>query len=318
MTVVICHNCGYNNKLLIFVFIKVANIIIWNDAGGKIMQFTKMHGAGNDYVYIDTRKTPVDDASTLAKWLSDRHKGIGSDGLVLILPSDKAHVRMRMFNSDGSEAQMCGNAIRCVGKYAFEHGIVSTDELDVETQAGIKHIKLHIKDNLVHAATVDMGAPIWTPKDIPVAYAGELALELPIKALIGNEQRDFKVSCVSMGNPHAVILGENLDTLPIAQVGPPLENHVLFPERINVEFIEIIDRKNVRMRVWERGAGETQACGTGACAVACVTARLGLTENDVNIHLLGGVLNISLAENGHVFMTGEAVTVFSGQLEMRR
>ncbi len=274
------------------------------------MQFIKMHGAGNDYVYIDARTTPVADAPSLAKMVSDRHKGIGSDGLVLILPSDKAHVRMRMFNSDGSEAQMCGNAIRCVGKYAFEHGIVSSDELDVETKAGIKHINLHIKDNLVHAATVDMGTPIWIPKDIPVKYDGDVALEIPVIA----QDKTYAVSCVSMGNPHAVIQGENLDSLPITQIGPPLENHPLFPERINVEFIEVLDNKNVRMRVWERGAGETQACGTGACAVACVTARLGLTERHVNIHLLGGVLSIRWAENDHVFMTGEAVTVFSGEL----
>ncbi len=274
------------------------------------MQFIKMHGAGNDYVYIDARTTPIDDAPSLAKMVSDRHKGIGSDGLVLILPSEKAHVRMRMFNSDGSEAQMCGNAIRCVAKYAFEHGIVNTAELDVETKAGIKHIDLHIKDNLVHAATVDMGKPIWIPKEIPVQYEGDLALEIPVTAL----DKTYTVSCVSMGNPHAVIQGENLDNLPISHIGPPLENHPLFPERINVEFIEVLDRKNVRMRVWERGAGETQACGTGACAVACVTARLGLTERDVNIHLLGGILNIRWADNDHVFMTGEAVTVFKGQL----
>ncbi len=273
------------------------------------MQFTKMHGAGNDYVYIDARNIQIDDIASLAIRVSDRHKGIGSDGLVLILPSDKAHVRMRMFNSDGSEAQMCGNAIRCVGKYAFEHGIVNKPELDVETKAGIKHIDLHVKDNLVHAATVDMGAPIWVPKDIPVTYEGELALEIPVE--VGG--KTYVASCVSMGNPHAAIFGENLDTLAIAEVGPPLENHKLFPERINVEFVEVMDRKNVRMRVWERGAGETQACGTGACAVACVTARLGLTERDVNVHLLGGVLNIRWAENDHVFMRGEAVTVFTGE-----
>ncbi len=274
------------------------------------MQFTKMHGAGNDYVYIDARNNKIDDIPSLAIKVSDRHKGIGSDGLVLILPSDEAHVRMRMFNSDGSEAQMCGNAIRCVGKYAFEHGIVNTAELDVETQAGIKHIQLHITDNLVHAATVDMGAAIWEPKLVPVIHDGPIALEIPVEA----SGKIYKASCVSMGNPHAVIMGENLDTLRIHEFGPPLENHKLFPERINVEFIEVLDRKTVRMRVWERGAGETQACGTGACAVACVTARLGLTENDVNIKLLGGDLNIRIAENGHIFMTGEAVNVFTGEL----
>ncbi len=276
------------------------------------MQFIKMHGAGNDYVYIDARSTPIDDIPNLAKFVSDRHKGIGSDGLVLILPSDKAHVRMRMFNSDGSEAEMCGNAIRCVGKYAFDYGIVNTAELDVETKAGIKYIDLHIKDNLVYAATVDMGKPIWEPKLIPVKHDGEKALEIPI----ATQEKTYIASCVSMGNPHAVIFGENLDNLAIERIGPPLENHALFPERINVEFVEVMDRKNVRMRVWERGAGETQACGTGACAVACVTSQLGLTERDVNVHLLGGVLNIRLADNEHVFMTGEAVTVFTGELKI--
>ncbi len=269
-----------------------------------------MHGAGNDYVYIDARNIEIDDIPNLAIKISDRHKGIGSDGLVLILPSNQAHVRMRMFNSDGSESQMCGNAIRCVGKYAFEHGIVNSPELDVETLAGIKHIQLHLKNNLVHAATVDMGAPIWEPKLIPVAHDGPVALEIPVQA----SGKTYLGSCVSMGNPHVVIRGENLDTLRIDEFGPPLENHPLFPERINVEFIEVLDKKTVRMRVWERGAGETQACGTGACAVACVTHRLGLTENDVTIKLLGGDLNIRLADNGHVFMTGEAVTVFTGEL----
>ncbi len=274
------------------------------------MRFTKMHGAGNDYVYIDARTNPVDDPANLAKLVSDRHKGIGSDGLVLIMPSNVAHVRMRMFNSDGSEAQMCGNAIRCVAKYAFDHGIVHSPQLDVETQAGIKRITLHIRNNLAHAATVNMGKAIWTPKDIPVLYDGAVALEIPV----ATADKTYIASCVSMGNPHAVIAGENLDTMRIEDIGPPLENHALFPERINVEFIEIIDKKNVRMRVWERGAGETLACGTGACAVASVTNRLGLTENEVTVQLLGGDLQIRLADDGNVFMTGEAVEVFSGEL----
>ncbi len=274
------------------------------------MQFIKMHGAGNDYVYIDARNVQIDDIPSLAIRVSDRHKGIGSDGLVLILPSDVAHVRMRMFNSDGSESQMCGNAIRCVAKYAFDNGIVKGTELDVETLAGIKHIVLDIKDNQVQAATVNMGKPIWEPTNIPVICDGTNAMEIPVT--VGD--KTYIASCVSMGNPHAVILCENLDTLEIAKIGPELENHPLFPERINVEFIEVVDKHNVRMRVWERGAGETQACGTGACAVACVTARLGLTKKDVDIHLLGGKLNIRWAEDDHVFMTGEAVTVFTGNL----
>ncbi len=274
------------------------------------MNFIKMHGAGNDYVYIDTRSNPVDDPASLAQKVSHRHKGIGSDGLVLIMPSDIAHVRMRMFNSDGSEAQMCGNAIRCVGKYAYDSGMVKDTEFKVETMAGIKILHMQIENNKAVGATVDMGKPEWVPAQIPVKHEGDLALEIPVEA----SGKTYTASCVSMGNPHAVIFGENLDTLAIEKVGPPLENHPLFPERINVEFVEIIDRKNVRMRVWERGAGETQACGTGACAVACVTARLGLTDRDVNVHLLGGTLHIKWDDNDHVFMSGEAVEVFRGEL----
>ncbi len=272
------------------------------------MKFVKMHGAGNDYVYMDARVSPVEDPSALAPLVSDRHKGIGSDGLVLILPSTVADVRMRMFNSDGSEAQMCGNAIRCVGKYAYEHGLATKPEITVETQAGIKTLSLHITDNHVHAATVDMGTPEWKPSKIPVSSIGTDCFEMCVEAA----GQTFVVSCVSMGNPHAVIQGHNLDTLPITTLGPALENHPLFPERINVEFIEVLDRKNIRMRVWERGAGETQACGTGACAVACVAAKLGLVDRDVNIHLLGGMLHIEWRDNDHVFMTGEAVQVFEG------
>ncbi len=277
------------------------------------MKFTKMHGAGNDYVYMDARISPVTEPDKLAITVSDRHKGIGSDGLVLILPSEVADVRMRMFNSDGSEAQMCGNAIRCVGKYAYEHELVSKPELSVETLAGIKIIKLILQDGHVTGATVDMGKPQWVPKQIPVEYAGDTALEIDITVL----GKAYKASCVSMGNPHAVIElapDEDLQSFPLAEVGKVIENHPLFPERVNVEFIQILDKKNIRMRVWERGAGETQACGTGACAVGVVAARLGRCERDVTIHLLGGSLHITWADNDHIFMTGEAVTVFEGEL----
>ncbi len=274
------------------------------------MKFIKMHGAGNDYVYIDTRTNEVKDPAALARKVSDRHKGIGSDGLVLIMPSDVADVRMRMFNSDGSEAQMCGNAIRCVGKYAYDNNMMQGTELKIETLGGIKILHMSVTDGKADGASVDMGTPEWVPARIPVTHEGDLALEIPVQA----NGKTYMASCVSMGNPHAVIFGENLDTLPIEQVGPGLENHPLFPERINTEFVEVIDRKNVRMRVWERGAGETQACGTGACAVACVTARLGLTDRDVNVHLLGGTLHIRWADDDHVFMTGEAIAVFEGEL----
>ncbi len=274
------------------------------------MKFTKMHGIGNDYVYMDARISPVSDPASLAIKVSDRHKGIGSDGLVLILPSEVADVRMRMFNSDGSESQMCGNAIRCVGKYAYENGLINKPELSVETLAGIKIITLILENGTVTGATVDMGTPEWVPARIPVNHQGDTALEIPVPAL----GKEYIASCVSMGNPHAIIQGENLDTFAIETIGPAIENHPLFPERINVEFIEVLDKNNVRMRVWERGAGETQACGTGACAVAVVCARLGLTERDVNIHLLGGTLHIRWDENDHIFMTGGATTVFDGEL----
>ncbi len=307
------------------------------------MKFVKMHGAGNDYIYIDTYLYPVSNPADLAIRLSDRHKGIGSDGLVLIMPPEThvdAHVRMRMFNSDGSEAQMCGNAIRCVAKYAYEKGLARETCLRVQTEAGIKTIEVQVGEaellgvhmvngkvlgvdmgsRHVVSATVDMGVPEWRPAHIPVAYgqgekgAGTVDEAIPEKIFVQTADKVYEASCVSMGNPHAVIFGEHLDTLPIADIGPVLEHHALFPERINVEFVEVLDRNNVRMRVWERGAGETQACGTGACAVVCVTARLGLTGRDVTVHLLGGTLHIRLADDDHVFMTGEAVEVFTGEL----
>ncbi len=302
------------------------------------MKFVKMHGAGNDYVYMDTQIQPVADPAALAIRVSDRHKGIGSDGLVLIMPADAkvdAHVRMRMFNSDGSEAQMCGNAIRCVAKYAYEKGYAKDTCMRVQTQAGVKVIDVQVdvakvrdvkmdrgrvKDvqvdvRRVVSATVDMGKPEWRPAYIPVRYTGTTDDEgrIPEKISVSTAAKVYEATCVSMGNPHAVIFGEALDTLPIETIGPVLEHHPLFPERINVEFVEVLDRNNVRMRVWERGAGETQACGTGACAVVCATARLGLTDNDVTVHVLGGTLHIGLAENGHVFMTGETVEVFAGE-----
>ncbi len=275
------------------------------------MKFTKMHGIGNDYVYMDHRISPVADPSSLAIQVSDRHKGIGSDGLVLILPSEVADVRMRMFNSDGSESQMCGNAIRCVGKYAYERGLTNKDNMSVETLAGIKFVSLLFDDNQkVKGASVDMGKPQWDPQHIPVKHPEQLALEIPINV----HGKEYLASCVSMGNPHAVIQWDNLDDFNISEIGSAIENHPLFPERVNVEFIQVLDRKNVRMRVWERGAGETQACGTGACAVAAITARLNLTDRDVNIHLLGGTLHILWDESEHIFMTGEAVIVFDGEL----
>lgn len=274
------------------------------------MNFAKMHGAGNDYVYINGFAERVNDPHALARRVSDRHKGVGSDGLVLILPSEQAHVRMRMFNSDGSEAQMCGNAIRCVGKYAFEHGLVRDTSIQVETLAGIKDLWLTVENGVVPCATVDMGRPEWQPARIPVRAEGETYLRQPLRV----QGRQWEVSCVSMGNPHAVVCTKHVAELPLSEMGPHFEHHALFPERINTEWVEVVDAHTLFMRVWERGAGETLACGTGACAVAVVAARLGLTERSVTVRLRGGELGIEWKDNDHVHMRGEAVTVFEGRL----
>lgn len=274
------------------------------------MNFAKMHGAGNDYVYINGFAEHVGDPQTLARRVSDRHKGIGSDGLVLILPSDTAHVRMRMFNSDGSEAQMCGNAIRCVGKYAFEHGLVQETCIQVETLAGIKKLWLTVENTLVPSVTVDMGTPEWRPEHIPVRAQGDTFLRQPLRV----QGRQWEMHCVSMGNPHAVLFTKRIASLPLAEMGPHFEHHALFPERTNTEWAEVIDTHTIAMRVWERGAGETLACGTGACAVAAVAARLGLAERSVTMRLRGGTLGIEWKEDNHIYMSGEAVTVFEGRL----
>ncbi len=276
------------------------------------MKFTKMHGAGNDYVYINGFEVNVADPSKLAIMISDRHKGVGSDGLVLILPpekSDKAKVRMRMFNSDGSESEMCGNAIRCVGKFAYDNKLVDTSVFYVETLAGDKELDMHIENGVAVGATVDMGIPYWNPKEIPVTIEDNECLNY----IINVDNKDFKVSCVSVGNPHAIIFVDDVHTCELEKLGPIFENHPLFPKRINVEFVQIYDRKHVRMRVWERGAGETEACGTGACATALICAKLGLTERKVDIELNGGHLEIDWRDNDHIFMTGEACLVFEGE-----
>ncbi len=272
------------------------------------MKFVKMHGIGNDYVYINTFETKVDNPNELAIKMSDRHKGIGSDGLVLIMPSDKADIRMRMFNNDGSEAEMCGNAIRCVGKFAFENKLVNTTTFTCETLAGNKILTLHLHDEKVHSVTVDMGVPYWKCKDIPVALEEENCFDYPIEI----EGKTYKVNCVSVGNPHAIVFMDNVEDLQIEKIGPKLECHALFPRKINVEFVEIIDKSRVRMRVWERGSGETEACGTGACATALICAKLGYTDRKVEVVLNGGSLFIDWREDNHIFMTGEAELVFEG------
>jgi diaminopimelate epimerase len=278
----------------------------------KNLKFTKMHGAGNDYVYINGIDQKIENPSELAVKLSNRHFGIGSDGLVLILPSDICDFRMQMFNSDGSEAEMCGNASRCVGKYVYDNGLTTKKEITLETLAGIKYITLQEGDEKARTITVDMGEPILDPTLIPVQIAEEPVLNYPLDI----DGKIWKISCVSMGNPHAVVFTDNIKNLGLPVIGPKFENHPIFPRKTNTEFIEVIDRNTLNMRVWERGAGETLACGTGACAAAVAAVLNNHCDRKINIHLLGGDLEIEWRpENNHVYMTGEAVTVFEGVLK---
>ncbi len=277
----------------------------------KNLKFTKMHGAGNDYIYMNAIEQQIDNPSDLAVKLSNRNFGIGSDGLVLILPSDICDFRMQMFNSDGSEAEMCGNASRCVGKYVYDKGLTTKSEITLETGAGIKYITLLEGDSKVRKVTVDMGEPILNPDLIPVKAEGEPVLNLPLDV----DGKTWEITCVSMGNPHAVIFTTGIKDLDLPEIGPKFEKHPIFPRKTNTEFIEVIDRQTLNMRVWERGAGETLACGTGACAAAVAAVLNGLCDRKIKIHLLGGDLEIEWnKENNHVYMTGEAVTVFEGEL----
>lgn len=276
-----------------------------------MIKFTKMHGLGNDYVYIDAINQKIENESSLAKFVSNRHFGIGSDGLILICKSEIADFKMRMFNSDGSEAEMCGNGIRCVGKFVYDKGLTNKTTVKIETLAGIKTLILNTKDGKVETARVDMGEPILEAEKIPV-----ISTEKPVKNLeLEAENKKFKFTCVSMGNPHAIIIVENTKVFDVEKYGKVLEIDKAFPKKANIEFAQIIDRQNINMRVWERGAGETLACGTGACATAVACNLNGLTDRKVNIELLGGTLNIEWNEtDNHVYMTGPAVTVFDGEL----
>ena len=276
-----------------------------------MIKFTKMHGLGNDYVYIDAINQKIENESSLAKFVSNRHFGIGSDGLILICKSEVADFKMRMFNSDGSEAEMCGNGIRCVGKFVYDKGLTNKTTVKIETLAGIKTLILNTKDGKVETARVDMGEPILEAEKIPV-----ISTEKPVKNLeLEAENKKFKFTCVSMGNPHAITIVENTKEFDVEKYGKVLEVDKAFPKKANIEFAQIIDRQNINMRVWERGAGETLACGTGACATAVACNLNGLTGRKVNIELLGGTLNIEWNEiDNHVYMTGPAVTVFDGEL----
>jgi diaminopimelate epimerase len=275
------------------------------------MKFIKMHGAGNDYVYINGFEEQVDNPEKLAIAVSDRHFGIGSDGLILILPSETADVRMRMFNADGSEAEMCGNGIRCVAKFASDAGLVAGDEIRIETGAGILPLKLHFgADHKVDQVRVNMGMPRLMPSEIPVVAENDIMIiDQPLEIL----DRTFAITCVSMGNPHCVIFVDQIDDFPVERYGSAIEKHPLFPNRINVEFVEQISRNEVKQRTWERGAGETLACGTGASAVAVAGVLSGRTERSITNRLLGGSLQLEWSEAGEVFMTGPATEVFRGE-----
>ncbi len=277
------------------------------------MRFSKMHGISNDYVYVNGFTEQVDDPAAVSIFVSDRRCGIGSDGLILILPSDKADCRMRMFNADGSEGMMCGNGIRCVGKYAYDHGIVDTPHLSVETKSGIKYIDLQIEDGIAVGATVDMGKAILRPADIPVLADGETFVARPLEV----DGKTYEATCVSMGNPHCILFMEDDPMgLDLAAIGPHFENHPLFPERINTEFVRVIDDHTLFMRVWERGSGETFACGTGACAVAVAAVLNGICPRGetITVKLRGGDLQIVWKEDGTVLMTGPATHVFDGEI----
>lgn len=277
-----------------------------------MLKFTKMHGLGNDYVYMDAINQNIENRTELAKFVSDRHFGIGSDGLILICPSKIADFKMQMFNSDGSEAEMCGNGIRCVGKFVYDNGLTDKTTISIETLAGIKILEMKEENGKIKLAKVDMGEPILDPERIPV-----ITQENPVKNLILKaEDREFKFSCVSMGNPHAItFIKENVNNFDICKYGRILEIDKAFPNKANIEFVNIIDDKNLKMRVWERGAGETLACGTGACAVAVSAMLNNYTQRKVTVKLLGGDLEIEWNnENNHVYMTGPATTAFEGYL----
>jgi len=274
------------------------------------MKFAKMHGAGNDYVYVNCFEETIADPAALARQVSNRNFGIGSDGLILIMPSAVADVRMRMFNSDGSESEMCGNGIRCVAKYAYDHRLVDKKEISAETGAGILTLQLFTNDaGLVDRVRVNMGRPRLIRGQIPMTgNPDQQVVNKELKVL----DRTFHITCVSMGNPHCVIFVDNVDEFPLEKYGPVIENHELFPNRTNVEFVEVVSHQEVKQRTWERGAGETLACGTGASAVAVAGVLTERTERTILNHLLGGDLELEWTEEGSVFMTGPAVQVFEG------
>ena len=275
------------------------------------MKFTKMQGIGNDYVYVNCLQETIENPSELAKKISDRHYGVGSDGLIMINPSDKADFEMEMYNADGSRGEMCGNGIRCVAKYVYDYGLTDKTSISVETLAGIKYLDLTVEDGKVVLVKVDMGKPMLRPEEVPVVSEKEEVIDEPITV----DGQEYRMTCVSMGNPHAVVfIDQDVKEFPLETVGVKFENHERFPKRVNTEFVNVLDRHTAQMRVWERGSGETLACGTGACAVAVACALNGLTEDEVTVKLLGGDLQIKWdREKNTVYMTGPEEVVFDGE-----
>ena len=278
------------------------------------MKFTKMHGTGNDYIYVNGFEEKLENPSEAAVKLSDRRFGIGSDGLILILPSDVADCRMEMFNADGSIGKMCGNGIRCVAKYVYDSGLVKKDVLRVETRSGVKTLQLRVEDGKVASVRVNMGQPELDPEKIPVLFSKDRMVDEEVYTPSGNV---WRVTCVSMGNPHAVIFVDDVEGVNLPAIGPEMEKHAMFPERANIEFAQVTGPHEVQMRVWERGSGETLACGTGACACAVASVLTGKTDRDVTVHLRGGDLHIFWdPDTDDVYMEGPAAFVFDGTVEI--
>lgn len=276
------------------------------------MKFTKMQGLGNDYIYVNCFEEYIDNPKEVARHLSDRHFGIGSDGLILIKQSKIADFMMEMYNADGSQSEMCGNGIRCVGKYVYDFGLTSKTEITVETLAGIKYLKLHLENGEVDKVTVDMGEPIFTPQNIPILSEKERYVNEEVEVL----GKKFLMTSLSMGNPHGVIFVDNVKEFPVEAIGRELEKNSIFPNRANIEFVEVLDHHSANMRVWERGSGETLACGTGTCASVVAGVLTGVLDRKSTVHLLGGDLYIEWNEiDNHVYMTGNATTVFTGNIK---
>ena len=276
------------------------------------MKFTKMHGCGNDYVYVDCTQTMIDDPGRVAALVSHRHFGVGGDGLILICPSEVADFRMAMYNADGSEGAMCGNGIRCVAKFVYDKGLTDKTELCIETRSGVKTLQLNVEEGKVVSVRVDMGEPNVAAAAVPVRGMGNFVIDREV-TIAGYP---WVMTCLSMGNPHAVVWVESVADLPLEQLGPQFEHHPMFPDRVNTEFVEVVDDHTLRMRVWERGSGETLACGTGACAAVAAAYISEYTGPQVHVILQGGELDVEVAEDNHIYMTGPATIVFEGEIDL--